>query len=399
VKLRCLSHVLAVLAIFGSSISYAVAQMPAATQGGNAAQQQPPTAPNTSTAPSSPAPTTPGATTQAPPAGQQNLSHPPFPTMPPPPPAEAPINVNTPGIEANVPKVINVPGVAATVNGKPITFDYLIKKFIAAGAPQFLDEIVNEQLIRQQAAKEHIVVTPAETAAKMQQAKLVILPQYPGMSWAQFLGLQGRSESYIRDNIYDGLLAVKLVEKQMTGTSLVGKVHLYHILRLTQAIPNGPVPATDAEAKAEIEQILSDIQSHKETFQEAAMKESQDSSASKGGDLGWVGPDQNLDKSFAAAAFSLKEGQISEPVRSQYGWHLIYAEKYGIHADAQDIAQYQTSLEDRARQQIQAYLKNLRNSAKIVNFVLPSPPLPGPPKPMGPMIMQRPPMPPPHTTP
>jgi parvulin-like peptidyl-prolyl isomerase len=374
VKLRRLSHTLISLMTVGLTAPSVMAQTPAAPPPSSSPVMQP--------APSGPPP----APVHATPTPQQAPPPPPMPMrlqdMPPPPPtAPPPIDVNSPGIEAKVPAGIKITGIAATVNGKPITYQYLVTKFLAAGAPQFLDEMINEQLIREQAAKEGVVVTKAETDAKLLDAKKYLLPQYPGMSWAQFLALQGRSESYIRDNIYDGLLAVKLVEKTMPPPTLIGKVHLYHILRLTEAVPNGPVPATDAEAKAEIEAIKADIDSGKATFQEEAIKESQDSSASKGGDLGWVGRDASLDKTFAAAAFALKEGETSGPVRSQYGWHLIYAAKFGIHANAQEIAQYNTSEDDRARQQIQPYLKNLHDTAKIVNFVLPAPPVQGMPAP------------------
>ena len=352
-KLRRLSNAVIGAVLFSSTTVSTFAQTPS---------MPPPPPSGTNTMPQQ----------QSAPPPPQNL-HMQFPTMPPAPPSVAPVNVNTPGIEANLPSKIDVPGVIAVVNGVPITYNQLIKQFLSAGAPQFLDEVINEHLIRQQAAKQGVVVTPAETTTKLNEFKNAILPQYPGMSWAQFLALQGRSESYIRDNIYDGLLAVKLVEKNTPGDSIIGRVHLYHILRLTQSYPNGPVASTDAQAKAEIDQIQADIQSGKVTFQQEAMKESQDSTAAQGGDLGWVGPTDGLDKAFAAAAFALKEGEVSQPVRSQFGWHLIYAAKLGIHATPAEVAAYEQTKEQRARQQIQVYLKNLRAQAKVINYSLQSP--------------------------
>ncbi|MDK7178503.1 peptidylprolyl isomerase, partial [Micrococcus luteus] len=55
---------------------------------------------------------------------------------------------------------------------------------------------------------------------------------------------------------------------------------------------------------------------------EAAEKYSDDSSAPIGGDIGWITPGQ-ADPAFEKAADSLQIGQISEPVRSSFGWHLI----------------------------------------------------------------------------
>ncbi len=61
-------------------------------------------------------------------------------------------------------------------------------------------------------------------------------------------------------------------------------------------------------------------------FAKAAEASSEDPSAKgKGGDLGWFNPGR-MDKAFSAAAASLKEGEISQPVKSQFGYHLIKLE-------------------------------------------------------------------------
>ncbi|MBI3777180.1 MAG: SurA N-terminal domain-containing protein [Gammaproteobacteria bacterium] len=63
-----------------------------------------------------------------------------------------------------------------------------------------------------------------------------------------------------------------------------------------------------------------------ESFEELAKKNSEDpGSASSGGDLGFLSHDQ-MDKAFAEAAFALKKGELSAPVKSSYGYHLIKVE-------------------------------------------------------------------------
>jgi hypothetical protein len=335
-------------------------------------------------------PVPPGATSPSPvaapqpspatPAPGQNITPTPVPVpqrLPPPPPTPpAPVSdafINSPGIEANLPAKIDVSGIAAVVGGKPITYQYLVTKFIAAGAPQFLDELINEQLLRNEGKKEGVTVSAAAVTTKLVEAKRFLLQQYPGETWGQFLALQGRSESYVRDNIYDGLLAVRLIEKS-SATTLAGKVHFYHILKFTEAV-EGNIPETDAVAQQQIADIRALILSGKATFQQEAIKESQDSTASKGGDLGWIGPDAHLDPSFAKAAFALKEGEISQPVKSQFGWHLIWAAKYGQHATPDEVADYNSGPEadDRARQGIQAYLAQLKKSEGVELNVLQKP--------------------------
>ena len=61
---------------------------------------------------------------------------------------------------------------------------------------------------------------------------------------------------------------------------------------------------------------------HGKSFEDVAGNISICPSAKKGGNLGWFGKNQMV-KEFENAAFSLKPGEISKPVKSQFGWHII----------------------------------------------------------------------------
>lgn len=83
--------------------------------------------------------------------------------------------------------------------------------------------------------------------------------------------------------------------------------------------------ATDAEQKAAKVRIDSVYQALKQgaDFADLAKKVSQDpGSAQKGGVLPWIGPNQTL-KEFEDAAYALKIGEMSQPVLSPAGWHII----------------------------------------------------------------------------
>lgn len=58
-------------------------------------------------------------------------------------------------------------------------------------------------------------------------------------------------------------------------------------------------------------------------FREAAKKYSKCPSGAAGGDLGWFGKGDMVPE-FEKAAFNLTSGEVSEPVKTPYGWHLIY---------------------------------------------------------------------------
>ena len=79
---------------------------------------------------------------------------------------------------------------------------------------------------------------------------------------------------------------------------------------------------TDAQAKAKIEEVQARL-AKGEQFEALAKEFSQDpGSASNGGDLGFAGPGV-YDPDFEAALYALNKDQVSAPVRSTFGWHLI----------------------------------------------------------------------------
>ncbi len=83
-------------------------------------------------------------------------------------------------------------------------------------------------------------------------------------------------------------------------------------------------PEVVAEKKQEIEKILEKAKAG-EDFAELAKQYSEDPSKANGGDLGSF-KREDMVKPFADKAFSMEVGQISEPVKTRYGWHLIKKE-------------------------------------------------------------------------
>ena len=80
--------------------------------------------------------------------------------------------------------------------------------------------------------------------------------------------------------------------------------------------------SSDAEAKARLEEIAAQLEAGGD-FAVLAKEHSADpGSAGEGGDLGYAGPGV-YDPAFEEALYALEEGQVSEPVRSEFGWHLI----------------------------------------------------------------------------
>jgi peptidyl-prolyl cis-trans isomerase D len=97
------------------------------------------------------------------------------------------------------------------------------------------------------------------------------------------------------------------------------RVHVEHILLLT----TGKTDAEVVEIKKKAEDILAQARKKGANFEDLAKKYSEDpGSKAKGGDVGWVLPGQMVPE-FEKASFSLNKGDISDLIKTQYGFHII----------------------------------------------------------------------------
>jgi len=134
--------------------------------------------------------------------------------------------------------------------------------------------------------------------------------------------------------------------KQMTPEE---EVHARHIL----------VPTED-EAKA----IEAELKKGADFAALAKEKSKDPSGASNGGDLGWFTKDQMVPE-FADAAFKLDKGQISDPVHTKFGWHVIQVEDKRT-KPTPTFDEVKPQLENYVAHRAQAELiDNLRKTAKI----------------------------------
>lgn len=98
-----------------------------------------------------------------------------------------------------------------------------------------------------------------------------------------------------------------------------GKVKVAHILKLTQGKEENK-PA----AKAAIDSLYNIVKGHPEKFAQTATESSEDpGSARQGGQLPWFGAGEMVEQ-FDSVAFALKDGEISAPFETPYGYHIIY---------------------------------------------------------------------------
>ncbi len=159
----------------------------------------------------------------------------------------------------------------------------------------------------------------------------------------------------------NGFHIVRVNERRGQDAPLiVSQTRARHILIKTSEL------VAENEAKERLVKLKERLDNNAD-FAGLARLQSEDGSASRGGDLGWLSPGDTVPE-FEKAMDALKPGQVSAPVRSPFGWHLIQV----MERRNQDMAQQQQRL--RARQSLRAqkadeayqeWMRQLRDKAFV----------------------------------
>jgi peptidyl-prolyl cis-trans isomerase SurA len=159
-----------------------------------------------------------------------------------------------------------------------------------------------------------------------------------------------------------GFHVLKLADKSTTGIpTLVTQNHVRHILLRT-----GP-QLTESAAAARLADYRRRIVAGQTDFAELAREHSQDGSAKQGGDLGWANPGRYVPE-FEQAVNALKPGDISEPLVSRFGVHLIQLverrEAKLTQREQRDMAR-DTVREKKVEEALTTWMQELRGRAYV----------------------------------
>jgi len=143
------------------------------------------------------------------------------------------------------------------------------------------------------------------------------------------------------------------------------EVHIRHILI---AVPRNASQAQVDQARRKAAAVAVEAREPGVNFAELAKKRSEGSSSSDGGDLGFFKRGTMVPE-FEKVAFNLKTGEVSEPVRTQFGWHVLKLEeirKLGM----KPLAEVRPEIEERLRRAqadrlTSQYMETLRNAAVV----------------------------------
>jgi len=170
---------------------------------------------------------------------------------------------------------------------------------------QALDNLIDDVLVAQEAAKQGLAVSDAELDAEMQ----TIISSLGGQAkFEEQLKLAGQTLEEARSMQRMQMLYLKMRDRVVGNLQTAEQVHARHIL-------------VDSQATAQA--LLAQIQAGAD-FGQIAQQSSQDTlTRANGGDLGWFAHGTLSAKEVEDAAFALQPGQLSGVVQSAFGYHLV----------------------------------------------------------------------------
>lgn len=293
--------------------------------------------------------------------------------------------------------------VAATVNGTPIpkiavdrALDRLPDSEREKARAEILDFLIDNALIDQYLVQQKIEVSAAEVTARLDEIKKEI--EKSGQTFEKVLASLKMSTEEFTTQITNDLRWEKFAIAQCTDKNLKAlfdqntemfdgsMVRARHILidattdaqaieaakaELTKIRQSIEAKATEAVAKlpADADATTREQEKHKQietAFAEIAKDKSACPSKREGGDLSWFPRAGHMVEPFAKAAFALKPFEMSEPVQTQFGVHLILCtgKKPGTTVKFEDVKEEVKEIYcNRMREAIASHLKQ---TAKIV---------------------------------
>ena len=239
---------------------------------------------------------------------------------------------------------VSAAAAVATVNGAPISqarFNFLLQQAQQQGQPDspevrknLREKLIIEEVVAQEALKKGMDKS-ADVNTQIDLARQTIL-------------IRAYLQDYIKNNpLGDDVLKAEYEKiKSQMGDK---EYHARHIL---------------VEKEAEAKDIIAKLKKG-EKFEKLAEKSKDPGSKAKGGDLGWAAP-ANFVPEFSAAMTKLQKGQYTtEPVKSQFGYHIIKLEDSRT-MQAPPFDEVKQNLRQRAQQQqIDKMISDLRAKAKI----------------------------------
>ncbi len=208
---------------------------------------------------------------------------------------------------------------AASVNGEKITKEELNTKLTDMYGDDILDSLITNKVIEMEATKEKVKVTGNEIDEELTKLQ----ESYGGEeAFAAALEQNQVSMDKIREDIEIYLLAEKMIGASIDVSEEEMKTYFEENKESFDQKEQVKASHILVEDEATAKKVKEELDNGKD-FAELAKEYSTDSSnAANGGDLGYFGKGEMAEE-FEKTAFALKAGAISEPVKTEFGYHII----------------------------------------------------------------------------
>lgn len=213
--------------------------------------------------------------------------------------------------------------VIAIVDGVEITKDEFVQRLTALVGKSVLEQMIDEILIKQKAKELKIEVKPEEIDEKIDEIKERFSSEE---AFRQQLSKSGTTIETLRQQFESQILMEKLAAKEAVVTE--EEIRDYFYKNKARFAKPEEIKASHILVRTEEEanEILSQLRAGADFAELAKEKSTDPSTKDKGGDLGFFSRGK-MTPAFEEAAFALQVGEISEVVKTPYGYHIIKVEE------------------------------------------------------------------------
>lgn len=271
-------------------------------------------------------------------------------------------------IIAGVVYQVNRVDAVASVDGDKITKDQLYEVLMSQGGTDVLDSMIEQKVINKEAEKKSVTISEKELDKELD----ALITSYGGEdTFNQALEANGIKESEVKKDLETNLKAKKLVEDTINISEDEMKSYFDEnkdSFDQPEQVKASHILVKDEKTANEVKKKLSDG----EKFAELAKEYSTDTASKEdGGDLGYFSK-EDMVQEFSDAAFDLNVNEISEPVKTEYGYHVIKV----IDKKAAQDANYENSkeeikqllLENKFQSEYPTWLEETKKKYDIENF-------------------------------
>ncbi|WP_232233681.1 peptidylprolyl isomerase [Bacillus sp. J33] len=257
----------------------------------------------------------------------------------------------------------------ATVNGEKISEDELHERLVAQYGQELLDTLITGKVIEQEVKKENIKVTQEE----IDEEKAAYAESYGGEeALKQTLETSGLTMADFEEDIESYLATKKLLEPRIEITEEDMKAYFEEnkdSFAQQEQVNASHILVEDEETAKEVIGKLNDGGDFAELAAEYSIDES---NKDAGGDLGFFGKG-DMAEEFEEIAFSLEPGKISDPVKTEYGYHVIKVvekkeAKEAVYEDVKEEIQNRL-LETEMQTEYTAWLEEKFEEYEIKNYL------------------------------